>query len=140
MKLKNPESWGETFLPKMIAVPWTWKRWLLFAFAMSMFVDSFLVPFSRDVDPGRSGDGMLFLILGFRAASRSELPLSVVISGGCLAALTLALNHGFLKSPISYWTLGAIVILLLVVMFWGRRKGGGKLSKDSSETEITSIP
>lgn len=55
---------------------------LLLAFAVSLFADSFIVPLSRDVDPGRAGDGMLFLILGFRAASKSELPLSVVVAGG----------------------------------------------------------
>jgi hypothetical protein len=121
MKLKDPETWGEFFLPKWKGVKWTWKRWLLLAFAISMFVDSFIVPFSRDIDPGRSGDGMLFLILGFRAASSSELPLSVVVAGGCLILLTLALNHGQLRSPSLIWTPIAVALLVFVV-FWGRRK------------------
>ena len=86
-----------------------------------MFVDSFLVPLSRDVDPGRAGDGMLFLILGFRAASRSELPLSVVVAGGCLTALAIALNHGLLETPRFLWTTVGIC-LIAFVMFWGRRR------------------
>jgi hypothetical protein len=121
MIFKDPESWGEKFLPKWKGVEWTRRRWLLLAFALSLFVDSFLVPFSRDVDPGRSGDGMLFLILGFRAASRSELPTSVVVAGGCLTVLVLALNHGLQRTPSFLWVPIAI-FLLVFVMFWGRRR------------------
>jgi len=121
MRFKDPEGWAERLLPKWRSVEWTGRRWLLLAFALSLFVDSFLVPLSRDVDPGRAGDGMLFLILGFRAASRSELPLSVVFAGGCLTALALALNHGLLKTPGFVWTVVAL-FLLAFVMFWGRWK------------------
>lgn len=124
MKIKNLENSEETLLPKWKGVQWTWERWLVLAFAISMFADSFLVPFSHNADPGRAGDGLLFLILSFRAASRNELPLSVVVAAGCLAALTLALNHGLLKSPSLVWTPIAIV-LLVFVMFWGRRKTAG---------------
>jgi hypothetical protein len=123
MKSNDSESWGETFLPKWKGMQWTWKRWLLLAFAMSVFVDSFIVPFSRDIDPGRSGDGILFLILGFRAVSGSELPLSVVVAGGCLVALTLDLNHGQLKPP-SLIGVPIAHVLAVLVMFWGRRKAG----------------
>lgn len=121
MRFKDPEGWGEKFLPRWRGVKWTRRRLFLLAFAFSLFVDSFLVPFSRDVDPGRAGDGMLFLILGFRAASTSELPLSVVIAGGCLTALTLVLNHVVQKAPSFVWAPVAI-FLLAFVMFWGRRK------------------
>lgn len=131
MKLQGPAHWGETLLPKWRGIQWTWGRGLLLAFAISLFVDSFLVPLSRDVDPGRAGDGVLFLILGFRAASRSDLPPSVVLAGGCLAALTLALNHGLLNSPSWIWTPIAI-FLIVVVMFWGR--GRRKHTEPTSPT------
>jgi multisubunit Na+/H+ antiporter MnhE subunit len=88
---------------------------------MFSLVDSFFVPISRDVDPGRASEGILFLILGFRAVSRSELPLSVLVAGGCLSALVAALNHRLIVSPSLVWTPVAIV-LLVFVMFWGLRK------------------
>lgn len=119
---------GEKFLARWKGVAWTPRRWLLLAFGLSAFVDSFLVPLSRDVDPGRAGDGILFLILGFRAASRSELPVSVVVAGGCLTALALALNHG-LREPRFLWAIIAI-FLIAFLMFWGR----GRKEK-SRETE-----
>jgi hypothetical protein len=122
MRFKDdPKSWGEKLLPKWRGVEWTRSRWLLLAFALSLFADSFLVPLSRDVDPGRAGDGMLFLILGFRAASRSELPLSVVVAGGCLTALALALNHGMRETPRFLWAIVGI-FLIAFVMFGGRRR------------------
>jgi hypothetical protein len=123
MRFNDRANWGEKLLPKWKGVEWTRRRLFLLALALALFVDSFLVPFSRDVDPGRAGDGMLFLILGFRAASTSELPLSVVLAGGCLTALTLFLNHVVQKAPSFVWA--PIAILLLVfVMFWGRGKRG----------------
>jgi len=121
MRFNDKQSWAEKLLPKWRGVEWTRRRLVLLTFAFSLFVDSFLVPLSRDVDPGRAGDGMLFLILGFRAASTSELPLSVVVAGGCLTALTLVLNHVVQKAPSFVWAPIAI-LLIAFVMFWGRRK------------------
>jgi hypothetical protein len=93
---------------------------VLLVVALSSFVDSFFVPISRNVDPGRSSEGILFLILGFRAASRSEPPLSVLVAGVCLAALVAALNHGLLASPSWLWTpIG--IFLVAFVLLWGRR-------------------
>jgi hypothetical protein len=56
---------------------------MIFLLSVDVFsaVDSFFVPISRDVDPGSAGEGMLFLILGFRAFSRSELPILVLAFG-----------------------------------------------------------
>jgi hypothetical protein len=119
MKLKDPTTWGGAFLPKPNRVEWTLRRWLLLAFAIAMLVDSFIVPFYGPVDPGGSGAGMLFLILGFRASSKRKLPASVVVAGGCAAALTWALNHRFLKSPSAVWT-SLDFALVLFVVFWGR--------------------
>jgi hypothetical protein len=75
------------------------------------------VGFTR-LGPGRSGEGMLFLIIGFRALSRSELLTSVVIMGTCLAALTSGMNHGLLKAQNWVW-MGTVFFLLAMVMFWG---------------------
>ena len=121
--IKAPQYWGKFFLPSWKGVRWTWKRWLLLAFAIAMLVDSFLVPFYGPVDPGGSGAGILFLILGFRASSRRKLPTSVVIAGGCTAALTWTLNHRLLKSPSVVWT-PLDFLLVLYVVFWGRRRRG----------------
>jgi len=121
MNVNDPRTWGGWLLPKTEHVKWTWRRWLLFAFAISMLIDSFFVPFYGNVDPGGSGAGMLFLILGFRASSRRKLPVSVVAAGGCAAALASALNHRLLKSPSWVWTPLGIFLILFVVL-WGRGK------------------
>src|SRR5712692_6265423 len=73
--------------PSWSTTRWTWSRISLLVFAVFSLVDSLFVPMSRDVDPGRASEGILFLILTFRAASRMELPVSVPVAGGCLAAL-----------------------------------------------------
>jgi hypothetical protein len=121
MKLKDPATWGEVFLPKNHRVTWTSRRWVLLAFAIAMLIDSFLVPFYGPLDPGGSGAGMLAIILSWRASSKRKLPRSVVVAGGCTAALTLALNHGLLKSPSAVWTT-LFILLLIFVLFWGRGK------------------
>jgi hypothetical protein len=101
--------------------PWTWRKILFLIIAVLSLVDSLFIPMSRDVDPGRSSEGILFLILGFRAVSGTELPASVLVAGGCLAALVAALNHRLLTSPSWLWTpIG--FLLLAFVMFWGRRR------------------
>jgi hypothetical protein len=123
LNIKGPISWREWLLPKTMRIKWNWKRWLLFGFAISMLVDSFLVPFYGSVDPGGSGAGMLFLILGFRASSRKPLPTSVVVAGGCAAGLTWALNHQLLRSPSAVWT-PLDILLVLVVALWGRKRLG----------------
>jgi 4-amino-4-deoxy-L-arabinose transferase-like glycosyltransferase len=73
------------------------------------------------LDPGRSGAGILFLIVGFRAVSRSELPTSVVLMGTALAALVSCMNHGLVRSPSSVWT-SLMILLVALVQFWGRGK------------------
>ena len=121
MNVIDPMTWGEWLLPKEMRVKWTWKRWLLFGFAIFMLVDSFLVPFYSRVDPGGSGAGMLFLILGFRASSKKPLPTSVVVAGGCAASLTWILNRQLLRSPSVIWT-SLDILLVLMVAFWGRKR------------------
>jgi hypothetical protein len=125
-------TWGEVFVPKTNSVKWTLGRWLLLAFAIAMLADSFLVPFYGPVDPGGSGAGILFLILGFRASSRRSLPASVVVAGGCAAALTLALNHRLLKSPSVVWT-PLDFLLVLFVVFWGWGRAGNRDEQSQQE-------
>jgi hypothetical protein len=117
--VKPEQKWKRFFLPKWEKRQWTWKMILLLCVAVFSAIDSLFVPFARDLDPGRSGESILFLIIGFRAVSRSELPASVVVMGACLAALVSAMNHGLLKSPSLLWTVIAFG-LLAMVMLWGR--------------------
>ncbi len=120
MKLKSPEYWGETFLPKWKGVQWTWKRWVLLALAISVFADSFIVTGYDD----RRGEGMLFLILGFRAAARAEPPASVLFACGCLVALGIAMSHGFIREVSLIWTPIEFGLLLFTLLSWrrGRRR------------------
>lgn len=118
--MRPQNAWEKFFLPRWEKTEWTWRRILLLSVAVILFIDSFFVPFSRDLDPGRSGEGILFLIVGFRAASKSELPVSVVVIGTCLAGLVISMNHGLLKSPSLVWT-SVGILLTVLVLFWGRR-------------------
>ena len=94
---------------------------VLLSVAVLSLIDSLLIPISRDVDPGRSGEGFLFLILGFRAVSRTALPTSVVVVGGCLVLLVSALNHRLIRSPSWIW-MPAVLLCLAFVLFWARGK------------------
>jgi hypothetical protein len=116
MKLKSPERWGEFFLPKWKGVNWTWKRWILLAFAASAFTDSFFAGGYAD----KRGEGMLFLILGFRAVARAEPPLSVLGAGSCLVALSAATSHGFAGETSLAWTLVELGLLLFILLTWRR--------------------
>ena len=121
-------------LPSWVATRWTRGKILLLVFAVFSLIDSLFVPMSRDVDPGRSSEGILFLILTFRAASPTELPLSVLIAGGLLSALVAALNHRMLTSPSVVWTpLG--FALLAFFLLWGRRKPKGSHSNSKGAGE-----
>lgn len=139
MNVKIPRTRREWLLPKAKGVKWTLARWLLFAFAVVSLVDSFFVPFYGNLDPGGSGAGMLFLILGFRASSRRKLPVSVIAAAGCAVALVLALNHRLLKSPSWVWTPLAIFLILFIV-FWGRGKlGEVEAPRSSPATDPQSV-
>ncbi len=107
------------YIPRWPSIHWTWGRISLLAFALFSLVDSLFIPMSRDVDPGRASEGILFLILTFRAASRFELPMPVLIAGGCLSVLVSALNHRLMTSPSLIWTPAALVLLAIVIL-WDR--------------------
>src|SRR6266550_3378323 len=117
--MKIQRTWERILLPRLEKKQWTWKMIFLLCVAVFLFVDSFFIPASQNLDPGRSGEGILFLIIGFRAVSGRNLPISVVILGTCLAALTSGLNHGLLKSPSWVWTFLGL-LLVVFVMFWNR--------------------
>jgi hypothetical protein len=114
-------QWSKTLLPSWKPTRWTWSKIFLLAFAVFSLVDSLFIPMSRNVDPGRASEGILFLILTFRAASRQDLPTSVLFAGGFLSMLVAGLNHGLITSPSLLWT-PLVFILLVYVMLWGRRK------------------
>jgi hypothetical protein len=128
----KPGQWQKILLPAWPPTEWTWRRAALLAIAVFSLIDSFFVPMSRDVDPGRASEGILFLILGFRAVSRSELPVSILIAGGCLSALVAGLNHSLIRSPSLMWT-PVVIILLLYVLLGGRRKGGESGSEEAGQ-------
>lgn len=115
---------GEFFLPKWkrwTKSEWTWQRTSLLTVALLAFADSWSIPPYRNIDPGASAEGILFLIVGFRAVSKSEAPSTlVVIASALLLGLTSGMNHELLKSPSPIWTPIAIA-LLCFVMFWRRK-------------------
>ena len=134
--MKTQRTWERILLPRLEKTQWTWNRIFLLCVAVFLFVDQLFIPASRNVDPGRSGEGILFLIVGFRAVSGRKLPISVVIAGTCLAALTSSANHGLLKSPSLAWTsLG--ILLMVFVMFWNR---GDQLTSGHASRDDSSIP
>ena len=106
-------------LPQWQRVTWTWRRFLLLGLGLFSLLDSRFIPISANVDPGRSSELILFLILGFRAASTSELTVVVLVSGACLAGLVAALNHRLLPSNFLLDLVG--ILLLAIVMLWGRK-------------------
>jgi hypothetical protein len=120
----NKQSLKDALLPKWektSTLLWSRHRIMLLAIAVAAFVDSFYVPISRDVDPGRSAEGLLSLIIGFRAVAASTPTLPVIISAGCLATLIAALNHILLK-PASWLSTVVALLLLFIVLFWGGAK------------------
>ena len=127
MKLKSPEHWGDFFLPRWRGVHWTSKRWLLLAIAVSVFADSFIAGGYAD----KRGEGMLFLILGFRAVARAEPPLSVLVAGGCLVTISAATSHGFVGEVSLVWTLVEFGLLLFVFLTW--RWGSKDAPPDSTD-------
>jgi hypothetical protein len=118
--MKIQQTWERILLPKWEKKHWTPRMVFLLCVAVFLFIDSFFVPFRQDLDPGRAGEGIAFLILGFRAVANGNLPISVVVMGTCMAALVSSMNHGLLKSPSFLWTPVGILLMVLV-MFWGRK-------------------
>jgi hypothetical protein len=113
---------SEFFLPKWTPKQWGWRSITLLSIAVISLIDLLSIPMSRDIDPGQSGEGALFFILGIRAAYKKEPPLSVVIAGALLSTMDAALNHRLLK-PFPFWISAPVALLLVIfVLFWGRGK------------------
>jgi len=137
--MKTDQTWWERLLlPRLAKTQWTWKAIFLLSVAVFSFIDSWFIPSSQKLEPGGSGEAALFMIIGWRAVSTSELPISVVVMGTCAAALTSGMNHGFLKSPSLVWTpLG--ILLTLLVAFWGRGKREQAVSPPPASPDAKSV-
>jgi hypothetical protein len=118
--MSTQQGWSEFLLPKLHEKQWTWQMVVLLCVAVFSLIDSFFVPFSAHLDPGRSGESALFWFLGIRASSRRELPTLVMLMGICLAVGTSLVNHGVLKLHGPLWVT-LMIALLLAVLLWGRR-------------------
>jgi len=78
------------------------------------------VLFARfDRDPGPRGISALFLVIGFRALSKTDPPIPVVAASALLTALVLFLNHSKVSCP-RYICLTMVAAMLLTILFWGR--------------------
>jgi len=113
----DKSGWRQFFLPKPRMKHWTWKSYSLVSIGVLSFVDAMFIPLSRDVDPGRSGERMILLVLGLRAVYKNDPPISVLIAGAVLAALVAIVNHGVLMS--SWISTSLMLVLLAYVVFWG---------------------
>jgi hypothetical protein len=113
--MKTPWKWNKSFFLPRLETLWTCNKIVLLVIALFALVDSLFIPFRRDVDPGGSSEGILAIILTFRATRNIAPPLSVLVAGGCLVVLVAALNHQLI-SPGFLWTIGG-VLLLTFVMF-----------------------
>lgn len=109
-------------LPSFRRIRWTWRRWLLLGLAIVPFVDQFLIPISLWDD--RRGEGMLFLILTFRAMASAEPPLAVAAACACLVALSAAMGHGVVREVSPVWTPIAFGLLIFIVLTWRKGRKG----------------
>lgn len=122
MKRRNPEARGSAFLPKFRRVHWTWKRWLLIAFSIVPFIDQSFIPLARW--DNHSAEGMLFLILGFRAAAAAEPPLYVIVAAVGLVSLVAAISHGILPEVSPIWTPVGFALLFFIALTWRKGRKG----------------
>ena len=118
MRPNDQTHWGERFLPKWKGVQWTWKRCLLLALSVFPFADQFFVPLSRWDD--RRGEGMLFLILAFRAVARAEPTPSTLIASVGLIILGSATSHDLISEVSLVWTPVELGLLLFILLWWHR--------------------
>ena len=65
--------------------------------ALLSAVDVFFADFSHD--PGPRGYAALFLIIGFRALSKQDPPILVLVSSAVLVGLVVLLNHSTISCP-----------------------------------------
>ena len=91
--------------------------------------DVLFADFGRD--PGPRGIAALFLVIGFRALSKTDPPIPVVAASALLTALVLFLNHSKVSCP-RYICLSVAAAMLLTILFWGR---SGRTHRRSEATE-----
>lgn len=118
---KGKDAWRAFLLPKFRRVRWTWGRWLLLGLAMLALADELLMPISR-LDAGQS-EGLLALIVVFRAMAPADPPVAVSVVGACLVGLLAAMARGFIKEASPVWTpiVLALLLFLLFTWRWGRK-------------------
>ena len=95
----------------------TWPRAILLAVSVFSLIDSQIIP--RNADPGAHGDVMLFFVLGYRAVSKREPPMTVVTLGAVLTIFIAAVNRGVFGCKHVLCIL-LVVLVLLLILFWGR--------------------
>ena len=96
----------------------TWPRATLLAASVFSLIDSQIIP--RNADPGAHGDVMLFFVLGYRAVSKQEPPLTVVTLGALLTIFIAAVNRAALGCK-DFLCISLVILVLLFVLLWGRR-------------------
>jgi hypothetical protein len=117
------EKWKQIFLPETSPTQWTWQMIFLVCVSVLVLVDTFFVSDSPHLDPGVEGEGMLFLILGFRAASRRGLSTPIMLLGTGLAIYTSCLNHRLLViRPNSLSVLTELALLFILILCGYTRK------------------
>ena len=122
MSTNAKDAWRAFLLPKFRRVKWTWGRWFLLGLAILAFADEFLMPISH-WNAGQS-EGLLGLIIIFRAMAPAEPPPAVVAASTCLAALSAAMAHNVVREVSPVWTpvAFALLIFLLLTWRWGRKQ------------------
>jgi hypothetical protein len=118
VSVKEAESRRSFFLPKFRHVRWTWRRWALLCVAVVPFADQFFLPTSRWDDS--SSQGILFLILAFRAVAEAEPPPFVVVAGACMASLMTAISHGIVHEVSPIWTPLGLALIVFLLLTWRR--------------------
>lgn len=122
MSVKGKGAWRAFLLPKFRRVRWTWGRLLLLGLALLAFADEVLMPISR-LDVGQS-EGLLALIIVFRAMAPAEPPVAVSVVGVCVVCLLAAMAHGFINEASPVWTPIAFGLLIFIVFTWRRGRKG----------------
>jgi len=116
MTVRNPDTKDATLLPTLRRVRWTWRRWVVLGLAVLPLIDQFFVPVSLwDL---RRGEGVLFLVLIFRAMAPAQPPMAVLVACACLVAVSGAMGHGIVREVSPVWMPIALVLLLFLLFSW----------------------
>jgi hypothetical protein len=120
---RQQEKWASFFLPNEAPRHWTWQMIFLACVAVLVFVDTFFIYDSPQLDPGVTGEGMLFMVLALRAVNRRGLSTPIMLVGTGLAIFTSCLNHRLLVfRPNSFSVLTALALALILIFCGYTRK------------------